>query len=171
MAKRVDKATAPAAGDSPAADQLVALNPEVSLEIAGRNITIREYGFYEGLRVAHRAAGLIADLLKLSGGNDLRYVQVRRLFGVHEDVVVAIAAQAADVEPAWVRSLDDEQTEQFLSTWFTVNSPFFVQEVVVEAMEAHLAALPKSTGSGSSPGLPTPGSATSSNSSDTPSAS
>jgi hypothetical protein len=154
MARKVEK-KAPAAAEQPsAADDIAALQPDASLTVAGRRITIREYGYFEGLKVAHQAAGFIADMHTMCADGDLRFARVRRLFGVHEDVVAAIAAQAADVELDWLRGLGKADSEKFMSTWFTVNVPFFMQEVVVEIMEERHRNLMASRSTGSSSASP-----------------
>ena len=89
--------TTPPEGAS-AADDLAVLHPDRTLPIGGREVTIREYGFFEGLDVADRASHFIADLVAASEDGTLRYTQVRRLFGRHRSVVPSIAAQAGDVE-------------------------------------------------------------------------
>lgn len=160
-----------AAGDVPAVAPLDVFNPDAPLTIAGREVTVREYGFFDGLAVAHRAAGFIADMHDICKGGDIRYAQIRRLFGVHRDVVVAIAAESAGVEPEWIAGLSSEDAEVFMSTWFTVNSGFFVREVVVEMREAQQRAAMTSTGGSSSPASPTEGSEASSSSPDSPSGS
>lgn len=169
MARKVDKKAPAAAEPSSAADDIAALQPDASLTIAGRRLTIREYGYFEGLKVAHQAAGFIADMHTMCADGDLRFARVRRLFGVHEAVVLAIAAQAADVEPEWVRGLAKADAETFMSTWFAVNVGFFVQEVVVEIKEERQRRWMASKSTGSSSGSPAPGSATSTASADSPS--
>lgn len=171
MATRVVRKTRPAAGSSPAAEALQALKPDAPLSVAGRKVTVREYGYFEGLEVAHRAAPFIADMHAICADGDLRYTRIRRLFGVHQEVVCAIAAQAADVDTDWVRGLKGNDAEIFMSTWFAVNSAFFVHEVVVEMREARQRAAMSSTGSTSSPVSPAPASATSTASAGSPSGS
>jgi hypothetical protein len=171
MARKVEKKAPVAAEVNSAAADIAALQPDASLTIAGRQITIREYGYFEGLKVAHQAAGFIADMHTMCADGDLRFARVRRLFGVHEDVVVAIAAQAADVEPEWVRSLKAEDTETFMSTWFAVTVGFFVQEVVVEIKEERQRSWMASRSIGSSSASPLAGLATSTASDDSPSGS
>jgi hypothetical protein len=172
MARKIEKTPAPPAAESDsAAEVLAALKPEASLTLAGRAVVVREYGYFEGLEVAHRAAAFIADLLGMAKEGELRYSGARRLFGKHEAVVVAIAAQAADVEPEWVRALDRGDAETFMSTWFAVNVGFFVGEVVVELQEEARLRSMASRSTGSSSGSPEPASATSIASVDSPSAS
>lgn len=124
--------------DASAADDLAILHPDRTLVIGGRTIVLREYGFFEGLDVADRAAGFIADLVAASDTGALRYAQVRRLFGRHRAVIPAIAAQAGDVEVTWLEALAPDDLELYLATWFAVNAAFFVREVLAELREAHL---------------------------------
>ena len=165
MARKLKPA---AAGEQPSPAEVVsALQPDATVTIAGKKITVREYGYFEGARVAHKARAFIADLTAECQGKSLRYAIVRRLFGVHEDVVVEIAAQAADVEPAWVRGLKPAESEAFFSTWFAVSASFFVQEVVLEFREAVLLAstATKATASSSASAVPALGTSTGSDAS------
>ncbi len=154
--------TKDAAGSAPsaaaeAADELAVMKPDVTLKIDGVEVTFREYGFFEGLEVAHHLSGFISDMTA-SLGTDLRYDRVRRLFGVHRDVVIPAAAQSAGVEPEWVAGLKGPAAEIFMSTWFAVNAGFFVHEAVVSLREERLQRAP--VGRPSSPASPEPGSAT-----------
>jgi len=162
-----------AAGPAPAAeaDALAVLNPDGRLTLSGRAVAVREYSFFEGLEVAHRASALIADMHQLCRDGFLRFDRIRRLFGKHREVVLAIAAQAADVEPEWIEALPRDEADVFLSVWFAVNADFFVHEVVVEIREERQLAGAGSTGPTSSSGSPTAASATSTGSAVTPSAS
>ena len=165
MARKVDKQN-PAAEEPSAAEKLASLKPDAPITLAGRKVIVREYSFFEGLEIAHRAAKFIAGMHVMCAGGDLRYAQIRRLFGVHKDVVIPIAAQSADVEPEWVLGLKHDEAEVFMSTWFAVNSSFFVHEVIVEMRENRQRAIPTSTGTPVSPSSPAPASATSTNSPD-----
>lgn len=177
MAKKVDPAaTQPAAEPDSAAAELAELSPDIRLTLAGRDVTVREYGFFEGLDVAHRAAAFIADMHDQCRDGELRYDRIRRLFGKHAGVVVVIAAEAAGVEPEWVRGLGKDDAETFMSTWFAVNAGFFVHEVVVEMREERqreqlLAAAKAPAGTSSSPSSPQQASGPSTTSDDSPSAS
>ena len=161
MATKLPAAPAP---DTVAADDLAILHPDRTLVLGGRTIVLREYGFFEGLDVADRAAGFIADLIAASDDGALRYAHVRRLFGRHRAVIPVIAAQAGDVEVAWLESLPPDELELYLATWFAVNAAFFVREVLAELREAQLLAAGASAGAISSPDSPPPATATSSDS-------
>lgn len=170
MARKVEKKP-PVAERSSATDALQILSPDITQIIGGRSVTIREYPFFEGLEVAHRLAPLIADMTQLSIEGSLTYARIRRLIGVHKALVIPAAAQSAGVEAAWVAGLDGADAELFMSTWFAVNSSFFVHEVVVELRDARAAAslAATSTGSTPSPRSPMPDSAESMHSAGLPS--
>lgn len=171
MARKVQKKAAAAAEPSSAADDLSVLHPNATIVVAGRTITMREYGFLEGLEIAHRASGLIADMVVMCADDTLTYAAARRLFGVHRGVVAQISAIAADVEPQWVEALAPKDGEYFLSVWFVVNGSFFGREVAAEARETGRRAIKASTSRSSSPASPPPDSATSTGSDGSPSAS
>ncbi len=155
------KLPAAPASETAAADDLAILHPDRTLVLGGRTIVLREYGFFEGLDVADRAAGFIADLIAASDDGALRYAHVRRLFGRHRAVIPVIAAQAGDVEVAWLEALPPDELELYLATWFAVNAAFFVREVLAELREAQLLAAGASAGAISSPDSPPPAAATS----------
>jgi hypothetical protein len=171
MARKLQARPAPPAPHPAGAPQ--ALRPDVRVTIAGRDLVVREYAFFEGLEVAHQAQALIAAMHAAAiADGSLRYDRIRRLFGVHSDVVIPIAAQAADVEPDWVLQLSRSDAERFISAWFSANSSFFVHEVVVELREERQrAAALGLIGSSSSAGSLPPDLAISIDSADTPSAS
>ena len=159
------KLPAAPASETAAADDLAILHPDRTLVLGGRTIVLREYGFFEGLDVADRAAGFIADLIAASDDGALRYAQVRRLFGRHRAVIPAIAAQAGDVDAAWLETLAPDELELYLATWFAVNAAFFVREVLAELRETQLReaqrlAAGASAGAISSPDSPPPATAT-----------
>lgn len=142
-------------------ESLSALKPDVVVSVGGLEVTVREYGFFEGLDVAHRASALIADYGEMIGGGEFRYGAARRLFGKHRTVVIPLVAQSAGVEPAFVEALGTDDAEVLLSAWFQVTAGFFAREAVVDARDAWAAATlsPPSTGSTSSPASVITGSA------------
>jgi hypothetical protein len=161
MGRKIErnKPVQPAAESDSAVDALASLKPEASLTVAGRKLTVREYVYFEGLEVAHVARAFIEDLIALGKEGQLRFSQARRLFGVHRKTVVSIAARAADVEPEWVEGLGAADADAFMATWFAVNLPFFMREVVTELREDALLRLMASKSIGSSSASPAPDSA------------
>lgn len=158
MARKL-KPTVAAAEPVSAAGDHSALLPDVALTVAGRAITVREYGFFEGLEVANRAAAFIADMQAQCADGSMTYAGVRRLFGKHQACVVDIAAQAAGVEPDWLSGLGAADAELFMSTWFAVNCGFFMHELVVQMQVQQHQTRSHPTGSASSPDSAAPGSA------------
>lgn len=164
MARRVEPRPdppTPAAGDPPAADALSELVPDLPITIAGRAIVIREYGAFEGFEVAAQAAGLMASIVDSAREGEFNWTRMRRLIGQHSDEVLAIAARAADVEPAWVKGLNRDQLDEFLSAWFGVNAGFFAHEVVATLKDELMRKALAKAGTTSSPASPPSASATS----------
>lgn len=119
-----------------AADDLEILHPERELQIAGVKITMREYGFVEGMRLAGAAAPVVHDLAALSGANVagslLEYANLQAVFAKHVDAIVGMVAQACDQPVEWVSKLQPVDGENLLLTWWAVNGPFFVRRVITE---------------------------------------
>ena len=161
-------ATPPAS--QPAVDELSVLLPDMPLVIAGRSLVVREYRFGESLEVAVLAAPLIADIAATIATTAPRYDQVRPLFARHRALVMQLVAKSADVEPEWIASLGRAEGELLVNTWFTVNCGFFVHEAGVLTLEAQRHAAAQAGVSSSPPSLQ-PGTAESSSSAATPSAS
>jgi len=160
-------ASAPPPAAAPAADEVAILMPDVPLVVGGRSLVVREYRFGESLEVSAMAAPLIADIARAIADAVPRYDQVRPLFAGHRELVLALVARAADVEPGWVAQLGRAEGELLVNTWFTVNCGFFVHEAAVLALDArrHEAA---PAGHRSSSPSPAPASADSTSSGGTP---
>lgn len=164
MATKIPDAPMDAHDAAAVADDLTVLHPDRALALGGREVTLREYGFFEGLEIADRASAFLADLTAASDAGALRYAHVRRLFGRHRAVIPSIAAQAGDVELAWLETLASDEMELYLATWFAVNAGFFVREVLAAARERAFLEASASVGAMSSSGSPPPASAISSDS-------
>lgn len=121
---------AASAAVAPASD-LEVLHPERSATIAGRSVTVREYGFIEGLRLQTLFAPFADDLyagLKSGGGAQLD--EIIESVGRHADLIAELIAISADVEVEWVRGLDDADGSNLMFLWWTVNAPFFMRRVL-----------------------------------------
>ncbi|TAA45642.1 DUF6631 family protein [Pseudoxanthomonas winnipegensis] len=169
MARKVERpAPSPAVG---AGDSLVELHPNITITVAGRAVTVREYGFFEGLEVAARCPGFIASLGGMCAAGTLAYARVRRLFGLHRTEVINAAAVSTGQDPEWIERLDGADAELLMSTWFGVTGSFFVHEAVQELVELQprpLASTTPISGTASSPSSPPPASATSTSSASAP---
>lgn len=114
-------------------EDLAILHPEREITVGGRKLTVREYGFVEGLRLAAIAAPIVQDLAAISGGDGtlLGYAALQTVFANHADAVVDMIAQACDQPRDWIAEhLSDGDGQALLMTWWAVNGPFFVRRVV-----------------------------------------
>ena len=108
-------------------DDLSVLHPEREVEIAGRQLVVREYSFIESLQLRPQTDCIVNALYaafkmrdKLSGDD------VLDALAPHADAVAALAARAADVDEGWVRQLSPIDGENLALTWWTVNRDLFV---------------------------------------------
>lgn len=129
MARQIDS---PAAmPGQPAEDELQALHPEQEVTLAGRRITMREYGFVEGLRLRAQQRPFLDALhtLVTRGGSEFTYEAIQDVLAAHHEAVRVMVAQAAGVEPEWVDALSDTEGSDLLLLWWAVNSGFFLRRV------------------------------------------
>lgn len=143
---RVIKAT-PTQQSAPAdgADDLEILHPERSTTIAGRAITMREYGFVEGLKLAPLYGAFVDALqVKVLADGVPPLHEILDLVAAHHETIVELVAIACDSPPDWVRGLNDQDGMNLLYLWWAVDAPFFMRRVfdriaaakVVEAVRA-----------------------------------
>ena len=140
MARKVKpSATAPAEG----ADDLTVLHPDRSATIAGRAVTVREYGFIEGLGLRPVAQAFLDDLhASVAGGTLPELEGILVILGHHHLAIEQLIATAADVEQDWVAHLNQDDGYHLLMLWWAANGPFFVRSVFQRiATERQLAAL------------------------------
>ena len=136
------------AGADAGADDLAVLHPERVLRIAGDTVTVREYGFVEGLRLAAAAAPVVAALAEHAQRGALAIESLQHVMAAHADDVVVLIAAACDRSTDWVRALGDADGLTLAITWMTVNAGFFGRRVV---MAAQLAAARAPAGATSTP--------------------
>ncbi len=161
MAHQIDS---PAAmPGQPAEDELQALHPEQKITLAGRQLTMREYGFVEGLRVRAQQRPFLDALhaLLTRGGSEFTYEAIQDLLAEHHEAVRVMVAQAAGVEPEWVDGLSDTDGSDLLLLWWAVNSGFFLRRVFnrihQDLMRIKLLRQTNQDGPTSSPSLSAPG--------------
>jgi hypothetical protein len=112
------------------------LLPDKTLEIDGERITVREYGFLQGLEIADFAWPLIDELrllfLDLQPGEELPLTALAATFGRHREIFIRLLSLSTDRPAAWVAGLGDESGQRLYLTWWTVNAHFFVRRLVQE---------------------------------------
>ncbi|WP_374439138.1 DUF6631 family protein [Pseudomonas panipatensis] len=129
MGRRVKAPAKPAPAAKAGADDLQVLHPNRSLEIEGKQITVREYGFVEGMGLRPVMQPLIDDLYTITKAGGVPEIEVvLGVLGKHQDLLVHLMSVAADVDESWIRSLPYRPGKHLLYVWWAVNGPFFVGE-------------------------------------------
>lgn len=124
MAKKLSRA-------KPRAEDLDVLHPERTLTLAGRQLTLREYGFVEGLRLRPLMQPLLDDLHRAVAAGKLPELEsVLVILANHYEASLDLVAVAADVERAWIDTLSQDDGYLLLTVWWSVNGPFFLRSVV-----------------------------------------
>jgi len=111
---------------------LAILYPERKTTIAGRSITMREYGFVEGMQLSalvEPVADALSDVA-FAAGESLTPAALRPAFAGHLDAVTTLIAAACDQSVEWVRGLDDADGQALMLLWWVTNADFFVRRVI-----------------------------------------
>lgn len=112
------------------ANDLEVLHPNRSATIAGRSVTVREYGFIEGMRLRPLLQPFLDDLHAMMLGDTLPGLdQITMTLGTHIDAVSEAVAVAADIELEWLTGLGQDDGMHLLMLWWGANGPFFVRSV------------------------------------------
>ncbi|MBH1476314.1 DUF6631 family protein [Stenotrophomonas forensis] len=145
MAKKVERKQkeAPTEGASASQpDELSILHPERTFTLAGREVTMREYGHIEGLRLLAWAKPFADDLYAqiARGSHAPSVASMAALLSTHADLVRDMVAQAASVESAWVEGLGDVEGDLLVMSWWEVNAGFFIRRLLARAAAEKLEA-------------------------------
>jgi hypothetical protein len=148
--KPVDPAAAQQAAAAEAASQAAAeldiLHPERTIRLRKRLLTLREYGYIEGLNLQPGIRGLLADLYGLfdRASAPPAALQVREVFTKHAVALQWLMAQSftpypddpAELEAftaavaknaAFVAKLDDIEGDALMAAWWGANAGFFIR--------------------------------------------
>lgn len=145
MARKVDSTAkqAPAATPAAGADDLSILQPDGEIEIQGETIQVREYRFFDGLRLQQQHRAFFDALYDLLAPADPAaqaptFDDVLALIGMHADSVQAMVALSIGKPAEWVGELSESDGDALLLTWWQVNSGFFVRRVMRRALQQRL---------------------------------
>jgi hypothetical protein len=141
MAHKKDNGTIKAtSAPAPAgADDLAVLHPDVVVTIAGRQLTVREYGFLEGLRLRPMYQPLLNDLTDLLNEPEAPIAQITGALARHADLLVQLMAQAASCEIEFVEGLSDSDGQELMRVWWVVNCHFFLRQARDQLVTTRLA--------------------------------
>lgn len=120
----------------PGDDDLTVMHPDVTIAIGGRDVKVHEYRFIDGLRIRAASHGLVRDLQATIERAELLTDDVMDVLAKHESVVRGLIAAAADVEPEFIDSLSAADGDKLMTTWWMVNGPFFVRQIIRRMQEA-----------------------------------
>ncbi|WP_158271549.1 DUF6631 family protein [Pseudomonas sp. HMWF032] len=149
--------TAPEPAAAEGANDLQLLHPNLVATLNGREVTVREYGFVEGLRLQPLLQPFLDDLYELIKADTLPPVdQIVGLIGRHKDAVLEALAVSADIELAELQALKSQyEGRTLLMKWWTANGPFFyrcvLDRILAERQVADLRAGATSTARSSEP--------------------
>lgn len=109
-------------------DELEILHPERTIALGGRQVTVREYGAMEWLRLLPAAEPLVATIADgLREARDTGYEAVLALIAGHADALLPLVLQAADMDMAAFEVLSADEVELLFMTWWGVDGRFFVR--------------------------------------------
>lgn len=121
-------------------NDLAILHPERQQTIAGVAVTMREYGFIEGVQLAEPVRRVVDALGDVAfSGQLLTPHALRPAFAQHVDDVVTLMAAASDQPEAWVRDLNDVDGQALMLLWWVTNADFFVERVIEAVTERQIA--------------------------------
>ena len=108
------------------AEDLSVINPDRTIIIAGRDVVMREYGFFESLELLPLLEPILVDLEEQAkaGAPWPGIEAVPSFLGNHFSVLVHMIAKAASVDMEWMRGLGADDGYELVWWWWIVNGPF-----------------------------------------------
>lgn len=133
MATRVNKPSAKGRSEPP---DLEVLHPEQVVKIGERTVTVREYGFVEGMRLYPLYDPFLQELYDLMKQGEVPSAAVvQGVLASHMDEVIALVAKASDLEEDEVKKLPMRDGQKLMDAWWVANGPFFLRSVMNRVME------------------------------------
>lgn len=160
--KKTGVIKAPEAPAAEGANDLQVLHPNLVAMLNGREVTVREYGFVEGLQLQPLLQPFLDGLYELVKADSVPPLdQLVGLIGRNTDAVMEALAIAADVELAELQALKSQlEGRTLLMKWWTANGPFFyrcvLDRILAEKQVERLRAGATSTARSSAPATATP---------------
>lgn len=122
------------------AEQADILAPDRDIPIGDEIITVREFSYFQGLKLAPIAADLLDDFRKLvDTGPDLSLESIENLFGRHADVVIRLVSASINKPVSWIdKNVNDTDGQSLTMLFWTVNKDFFLRRLITRKMGAAL---------------------------------
>lgn len=113
------------------ANDLDIMQPDHTITVGGRTVTVMEYRFTDGLRVRAKARPFVRDLQAQVETGEMLAEDVLDIIAAHADLVRELVLDAVEgADEDWLHGLDDEDGQTVLLTWWAVNGPFFMRQIV-----------------------------------------
>lgn len=122
-----------------AADDLAIMHPDVTLTIAGREVTVREYRFIDGMRARGKGKPIIDELQAMMASGELVNAVVEDYLGIlarHPDLTRELMLDAIDgADPDWLDALSEDDGFALQVQWWGVCGRFFARIIMRYAAE------------------------------------
>lgn len=170
MAEKIERpapsaspATRAAAAERSAAEALEILHPERQLEVAGRVLEFREYGYVEGLKLQAAGKAFLDDLyVMFDRGHEppsaeaiadvladhileVQWMIAQCITPLDDSPDVFVSAVADNAR--WIGTLGEDDGDLLASMWWEVNRRFFTRRLQRRALAARAARASASSGS------------------------
>lgn len=106
---------------------LAILHPDRPVEIAGRSIVVREYGFIEGQRLLHLAEPLIKEIANAFAGGVPAFIEFQFIAAKYIDNLTKLISVSIDQPEEWLEGLSPIDGDLLLNIWWEVNGNFYIR--------------------------------------------
>lgn len=115
------------------AEELEILIPEREITVAGKTVTVREFSFMEGLRLAVVVSPMVSDMEALFSDSkaEVDVMTLQTLFANHSDALMKLMAVATSLDASVIEGLNDNDGQLLLMTFWAVNKGFFVNRLIM----------------------------------------
>ena len=128
MAQFVEKNTSAAPAAERETSDMEVLHPERTVILGGEEITVREYGNVEWLRLLPTVEPMVSAVTQmLASPDEPNYEVVLNTIAVHTDQMLPLVLQTVGRDLEWLETLPPADVESLLMVWWGVNYHFFVQ--------------------------------------------
>jgi len=127
------------------------LHPERELMLNGELVIVNEFSFLQGMKADALAQPLIADMSALfhkdEHSADPSYASLTAMFDKHADIVMQLLSLATGKNIEWIEQLGDTEGQSLLMTFWSINSHFFINRLLIMGTEHSMAITPASVAS------------------------
>lgn len=116
------------------ADELEILAPDRQITLRGEALTVREFYFFEGIELTRIAAPILAEMSALfRSDREVELSDLEDLLIRHTEPMLILMARSIGKPVEWLKSpeVGDAEGHLLLSTFWTVNSHFFVHRLMM----------------------------------------